>query len=126
MVSNIGFSMNTHFCGGEAVKTSFSLGIQNPDCGMENRDEGCESNSHAEKQNKPSPCCENQHQMLQLDENIDLKSSSIVINPVFFIALIHAFVQPLIFTEQDFNQSSLYSPTIPDKNIQVLYQTFLI
>jgi hypothetical protein len=93
---------------------------------MENRDDGCESNSHAEKQYKPSPCCENQHQFLQLDENADLQSSSIVNNPIFYIALIHAFVQPVIFTEQDFNQSSLYSPTIPDKNIQVLYQTFLI
>jgi len=118
--------MNTHFCGGEATETTISIGPQNTGCGMEKEDSKCETNSASEKKLTAKSCCDNHHQILQLEDNANVKSFSIEINPVFILSLVHAFVHPVIFTEQVFIQSALYSPTIPDKDVQVLYQTFLI
>ncbi len=126
LVSNVGFTMNTHFCGGEAVETSFSIGLHNPDCGMPDMDRECESIPSKEKQIKQKPCCENQHQLLQLDENADVQITSIEVHPVFLVAFIHSFVQPILFANQSLVHNSYYSPPIPDKDIQVLFQIFLI
>lgn len=126
LVSSVGFSMNTHFCGGEAVETSFSIGLHNPDCGMPDMDRECESIPSKEKQIKQKPCCENQHQLLQLDENADVQITSIEVHPVFLVAFIHSFVQPVLFADQSLIHNTYYSPPIPDRDIQVLFQTFLI
>lgn len=127
LVSNIGLSINTHFCRGRAVKTSFTLGLHNPDCGMAMMEQGCDAEPTSnDTQVKAKPCCENRHQILQLDENADIKSSTVNTNPVFFVAFVHAFVQALIFADQKLIHNTDYSPPIPDKDIQVLFQTFLI
>ncbi len=126
LVANVGFSMNTHFCGGEAVETSFSIGLHNPDCGMDNMDEACEANLPIEEQIMPQPCCENQHQLMQLDENAAIQSLTVSTNFVFLVAFIHAFVQPILFADQSFTQNAFYDTPLPDKDIQVLFQTFLI
>ena len=123
LFSNIGFSINTHFCGGKAVKTSFTLGLHNPDCGM---DMECEKVPSKEYQFAQKPCCENQHQVIQLDENLKIKSSTINTNPVFFVAFVHTFVRPLFFADQKLVHYTDYSPPLPDKDVQVLFQTFLI
>lgn len=126
LVSNVGFSMITHFCGGEAVETSFSIGLHNPDCGMPDMSRDCETIPSTEEQVKSKPCCENQHQLIQLDENADLQAFSTEVNPTFFVAFVHSFVQPILFADQAFVHNTYYSPPIPDKDIQVLFQTFLI
>jgi hypothetical protein len=126
LVSNVGFTLNTHFCGGEAVETSFSIGLHNPDCGMPDMDRDCETIPSTEEQVKSKPCCENQHQLIQLDENADLQAFSTEVNPTFFVAFVHSFVQPILFADQAFVHNTYYSPPIPDKDIQVLFQTFLI
>ena len=126
LVAHVGFSMNTHFCGGEAVETSFSIGLHNPDCGMDNMDEACETNPPIEEQIMPQPCCTNQHQLMQLDENADIQTLTITTHFVFLAAFIAVFVQPVIITDQTFTQYINYRASLPDKDIQVLFQTFLI
>ena len=110
LFSSVGFSMNTHFCGGVAVETSFSIGLHNPDCGMPDMDRECESIPSKEKQIKQKPCCENQHQLLQLDENADVQITSIEVHPVFLVAFIHSFVQPVLFADQSLVHNTYYSP----------------
>lgn len=126
LVAHVGFSMNTHFCGGEAVETSFSIGLHNPDCGMDNMDEACEANLPIEEQITPQPCCQNQHQLMQLDENADIQTLTNTTNFVFLAAFIAIFVQPVLLTDQTFTQNTNYRASLPDKDIQVLFQTFLI
>jgi len=126
LVSSVGFSMNTHFCGGEAVKSTFTLGLHNPDCGMAMMEMECEKVPSKEDQLTKKPCCENHHQLLQLDENADIQAFSIEVNSVFFVAFIDAFVQPVLFADQSLVHTSYYPPPAPDKDIQVLFQTFLI
>jgi len=122
-ISNLGLAMNTHFCGGEAVETSVTLGLDNLNCGMASMEEPCENN---QQQVKSEACCDNTHNILQIDEDYEFNSAQINLNPIFITALIHSFVQPLIFSEQKHIQYKAYEPPIPNKDVQVLFQTFLI
>jgi len=126
LTSNVGFAINTHFCGGEAVKSSVSIGIHDLDCGMVNMDQECQTNLPEETQIVPKPCCEDTHQVIQLDEKAEVQSTSLDLNKTFFTAFIFTFVQPIIFPNQAENYFSFY-PTPPLKrDIQVLFQSFLI
>jgi len=126
LVSNIGFSMNTHFCGGKAVETSFSIGLHNPSCGMEEMNGECETAPSPQGHIKATPCCANEHLVLQLDDDVDICAPAVSSSLVFFTAFVHAFVHPLIDLEQTADHSPYYLPPISEKDVQVLLQTFLI
>jgi hypothetical protein len=126
LVSIVGFSMNTHFCGGVAVETSFSIGLHNPDCGMSDMDGDCKKEPSSQEQVKPKPCCENQHEVLQLDENANLQAFSVDVNPVFFVALVHYLIQPILYIQQAEITYVTYSSPSLDQDVQVLFQSFLI
>ena len=93
---------------------------------MDNMDQPCETNLPTEEQITPQPCCANQHQLMQLDENADIQTLTITTHFVFLAAFIAVFVQPVIITDQTFTQYINYRASLPDKDIQVLFQTFLI
>lgn len=126
LVSNVGLSMNTHFCGGMTVKTSFSVGLHDLDCGMAAMDNKCGSDHSGKIQIQQKPCCENQHQVFKMDDNVDVKPITTVAHPVFFTAFIHTFVQPLFFEGEAVAHTSYHPPPVPDKDFQVLFQVFLI
>lgn len=127
LVSNVVFSLNTHYCGGKAVKTSFSIGLHNPDCGMAETEPGCgEIPAQQGNEINQKPCCENTHQVIQMDEDADISSSKVSINPAFVIAFTHAFVHALLYADPTLVHNTDYVPPIPDRDIQVLFQSFLI
>ena len=109
------------------VKTSFTIGLHNPDCGMAKMDQVCVDVLSTEYHLSKKSCCDNQHQILQLDENVNIKTGKISVNPIFFVSFIHSFTQPLFFAEHTLAHSADYYPPIPDwGDMQVLFQTFLI
>ena len=126
LVSNIGLAMNTHYCGGHAMDSSFSLGLHDLDCGMPNMDEVLEVDLSNEIQFKASACCDTEHQILQLDEDIELQSAAKEINPIFLVSFANSLIQPLVFTETFISENAFDPSPLPDKDIQVLYQTFLL
>ena len=126
LTTNVGFAVNTHFCGGLAVKSSFSIGIHELDCGMANMDQECETNLPRESQIIPKPCCEDTHQVILMDDEAEIQSVSMDLNQTFFTTFLHTFIQPIIFTNQAENHFAFY-PTPPLKrDIQILFQSFLI
>jgi len=118
--------MNTHFCGGQAVETSFSLGVHNPDCGMGDMEEACSIRPVSETQFNPQPCCENQHDCLQFDENTQLEKVPPIVSPVFLAAFVSAFSQSIALPTAHYQHVDYTPPAPPDKDIQVLFQTFLL
>ena len=126
LASNLGLTLNTHFCGGHAVESLLSLGMHDVGCGME--DMGNESDSEPQYpfELKSEPCCESTHQVFQIDERVDLQKSTNKVNPVFAVAFIHSFVQPLFISEQKQEHATVYPPPRIEKDIQILFQTFLI
>lgn len=122
---NLGLAVNSHFCQGTLVESSLSIGVHDLGCGMgdetsNNSDDGNEINS--------KPCCENSHYEVKLKDKFSAKFISLDISPVFIVAFAHVFVQPFIFLpEETVSTCVVYRPPIPrEKDIQVLYQTFLI
>lgn len=124
--SNIGLAINTHFCGGEAVATTFTFGLHNPGCGMEDMKQNCDDLASDQEKIKPKPCCENRHQVFQVDQTAKLQTGYFNINPVFFSALILVFAQPLsnAYEMQGFCLEN--PPPLLEEDLQVLFQTFLI
>lgn len=56
----------THYCGGEPVKSEWSLLAVDVDCGMNEQTE-CPTNTQQQRY-QPEPCCEDHYQRFQVDE----------------------------------------------------------
>lgn len=125
LASSIGLSLNTHYCGGYEVGSIFSLGITDIACGMEaeSKDKECE-NEH-KQQIKMDVCCENVHQVILIEDDYQRQASSELADFNFIAAFIYTFVVPGN-TEREFNQFTQYTPPLPKRDLQVIFQTFLI
>ncbi|HCQ14908.1 MAG TPA: hypothetical protein DIU20_01525 [Cryomorphaceae bacterium] len=125
LVSNIGIAANTHFCGGEAAEHTLSLGIEHLDCGMAEMETSCSSENGFDSL-KAKPCCDNQHDLLQLDEDATLIQFSPEINKTFIAAFIHSFVVQIFYFVEKESFYLNYSPPLLKQDVQVLFQSFLI
>ncbi len=123
IASNIGLSMNTHFCGGKAVETSFSIGIDRLTCGMPQSEKTPLS---SETSFQAKPCCEDQHQVLEVDEKAEAKTITSVISVPFLVAYTTLFILPAFAVDVEKPHFPYYSPPIPKQDAQVLFQSFLI
>lgn len=120
--SNLGFSMDTHYCGGHAIKSVLSFGAHDYDCGMENTVSTCESQNTIKKMD----CCDDEHQLIQLDDNLHSTSLNLDINPLFVVAFVQVFIQNALQIKEKAELIPDFSPPLPHQNRQVLYQSFLI
>lgn len=126
LVSNLGIAMNTHFCSGLVVENSVSIGVGHLDCGMANMEIKCEANANQETQIIPEPCCQNTHQFLQIDDNVDVRAAKIELNHDFVVALVQTFMDFRPFLQEAKIQFAEYSPPPLQQDVQVLFQSFLI
>ncbi len=125
LASNIGIASNTHFCGGEAVEHTLSLGIEHLDCGMAETEQSC-SSANGHDQLNAKPCCDNQHDLLQLDEDVTLIQQAPEVNKTFVVAFIHTFLVQVFSFEKKESFYLNYSPPLLKQDVQVLFQSFLI
>ena len=75
---------------------------------------------------KAKSCCEDQHQILEMDEEAESTSVTSLINLPFLVAYTATFLKPTLFTTAHNTQFSYYSPPIPIQDAQVLFQSFLL
>lgn len=124
-VSNVGYTMNTHYCMGRAMEKSISLGVDELDCGMDMEEPtACEFTD--ETHFSPIPCCEDEHEVVQLHENYNTNNVDVEFNPVFWVAFTQVLYQEF-FTSQITHTSYLsYSPPLPKQAVQVRFQQFLL
>lgn len=127
LISNISFNVNTHYCGGQAVESSFSLGIDDLDCGMHKLDQECDLFTPIGDLINPKPCCENEHQVVQFEENIKLPVANKQIDQNDgFVNFLCAVYKAELISEPVNQVFSYRPPSLPEQNQQVLFQTFLI
>lgn len=127
LASNLSFSINTHYCGGEAVKMEISLGNGDLDCGMESPLESeCFQERSSEFLNiSPKPCCEDQHESISMDVDLNSSKSSLTSTNLFYIVLF--FVSKTNFSDRQNNDLKfLYTPPLPVPELTVLLQRFNI
>lgn len=117
----MGFTVSSHICGGERVKTVLNLGVSDVSCGMEEMKSTCETG----KQMK-SNCCQDEFQKIQINDNYTKITSFEHFSPSFTIAFVAILVDllPNVKTQHLFFKN--YSPPPLVKDIKVLIQSFLI
>jgi hypothetical protein len=118
--------MATHYCGGEAVESKLMLVRHNLDCGMPNMEQGCEEEIPDEQQLSPKPCCQNDYQTFHSDDTFKPQVLEVSPNLVFLAAFVQSFILPTRYTPNTLGQFTDYTRPLPEQDIQVLFQSFLI
>lgn len=78
-------------------------------------------------QDKSKKCCNEESVILELDEDYTLDQTSPQVSPVFLAAFISHFVfNSLPSATQKFDSVNLKSPPLPDREIVILVQSFLL
>lgn len=126
LLSNTGFTMATHYCGGEAVESKLMLVKHALDCGMSGMKEACEAEMPHGQQLSPEPCCQNEFQTFQVDDTFKIPAIEAAPDWVFVAAFVQSFILPALYTSNTLPQYADYTPPLPEQDIQVLFQSFLI
>lgn len=129
LASHLNLALGTHFCGGEAVETQITMGEAHFGCGMSDKDLSCknsgETNNHDVSIDKV-PCCENEYQHLQVENEFVKDAAQLSFNVDFAVAFIYTTFNVDLFPKIVPQSFTAHSPPPLEKDIQVLFQTFLI
>lgn len=122
-------SVGTHFCCGEAMVTKILLGDTRLVSGMQDMEGACNDSNRSntnELHFENVPCCENKYQALQsTDEFIkDVETHSF--RPDFTFAFIYTNLDLEIHPNSTHQFFTEYISPPLEKDIQILFQTFLI
>lgn len=116
---------STHFCGGMEMLSKLSLNASHINCGMEQKVPDCDSND-GKAHLKDSGCCDNEFEILHLEEDFSITKAKLNVDMVFAVALIHTFIFNASLEDSIDSSYSDYPPPFLEQDHQVLYQTFLI
>eukprot|EP01024_Parvocaulis_polyphysoides_P068040 TRINITY_DN8240_c0_g1_i1.p1 TRINITY_DN8240_c0_g1~~TRINITY_DN8240_c0_g1_i1.p1 ORF type:complete len:141 (+),score=4.17 TRINITY_DN8240_c0_g1_i1:19-441(+) len=127
LISQVGMTMATHYCAGEAVESQLMLVAGDIGCGMEEDiKEDCENLPNTYDL-KSKSCCDSDFQVFQNDEDLDNSKSSINLNFSISILFIQSYFSFFISSEEQIAYPLNYSsPPLPERDFQVLFQNFLI
>uniref|UniRef100_UPI0040478C8D HYC_CC_PP family protein n=1 Tax=Algoriphagus sp. TaxID=1872435 RepID=UPI0040478C8D len=120
LFSTVGVAKTTHWCMGHEMDSKIGFGEKHLDCGMEVPIEDSTSED-------PSSCCENKTQHLQVDDDFQISQVEFQLNPYFILPFLQVFIfEAYFFNIQEVDFPAEYSPPIPNRDFQLLYQSFLI
>ncbi len=125
LLSNAGFAVATHYCGGQAVKSSIVLGNAWIDCGMKMEKE-CANTETKGVQITKTPCCQNEYQSLDVED--DYKPTIVQSNVhVEFVvsSIIFSILLPLSVGSNE-TEYAICSPPFLERDVPALQQVFLI
>ena len=129
LISSIGVSVNTHICKKEGVIKSYFVDFGECVCELEETPSHKCCHVQPTEKTEQKGCCQDETAFFQLDfdyvtqiENISLNSDLL-----FTSAFIYKVFTPLNIKENtNIIEYNHYSPPIPDRDIPVFIQSFLI
>ena len=126
LMSNMGFTLATHLCGGEAVKSGLRLGGGDWDCGMKYEVTRLHDTGHRCTRLTEEPCCKNLHQTIQSDNTL----SNDLLAPQFHVPAVESVVFSLPYFEHftviEAAPFRIDPPPLPARDVQLFFQVFLI
>lgn len=123
LMSSMGFTFTTHYCGGFYHSKSLSIGVEDLNCGMEIKaDIPCEQTDNVLNDN----CCQNEFQEFKITEKFQPATHKIDVDLQFVIAFIDTYIQLISAEKEHYSKYLNYQPPLPDRDIPVLIQSFLI
>lgn len=121
LIGNVGITMATHLCGGQAVTSRIMIGTGHIDCGMPATDADCGS-----EQDKPEPCCENEYLPVEVEEDYPKSTIQPNFNVDFAVAYVHIILTSRLLLEEDKPRYLHYFPPLLLRDVSVLNQVFII
>ncbi len=122
LFSTMGMAKTTHWCMGHEMESAIGFGEKHLDCGMELPSE--DSNTTSED---PSSCCENKTLHLQVDDDFQVSQVEFQLSPTFTLPNLQIFIFKVdFFNIQEVDFHTEHSPPVPNRDFQLLYQSFLI
>jgi hypothetical protein len=120
LFSTMSLTINEHYCGDILVDTT--LFTKANTCGMEVQQ--TETNLHSIIKKE---CCKNEHIVKEGQTDLTTSFESLSFDQQFFItSFVYSYINLFEGLENKIIPFRDYSPPLVDKDIQVLYQTFLI
>ena len=120
LITSTGFTISSHKCGGKTHNQSLDFIAKDLNCGMETSgQELCEKNTVKDN------CCENEFQHFKVTEEFQTSTALKKLNNRFLIAFTSS-IKLFIENNTTLDKQQNYTPPLPDKDIPVLIQSFLI
>ncbi|NEN24874.1 hypothetical protein G3O08_15330 [Cryomorpha ignava] len=123
LLSNVGLTLASHYCGGEAVESQLMIGEKSLDCEMPDMDATCE-NDGAANMVRPIPCCENHYTTLSLKDGFTTTGLITAPNAIFIQALVATFIGFSFARESLRDDFFTYLPPVAWPDISILFQVF--
>ena len=124
LISNVGLTMGTHFCGGHAVKHELMLGPADLNCGMPDMDQ-----EHAPVEGtffEAPGCCDNEYQTLEIEDDFKVSLEQLQISPDFIIVYFYTSLDSDLAAGRQQRIPTDYSPPLLLRDLPVLNQVFRI
>lgn len=129
LASHMYLTVGTHFCGGEAVESKVLFGASHLGCSMAGQEGSCELDPGAVHDGQSldhAPCCQNEIQTFSLTDAFVKEASQPFFQVDFAISFAYDARTPDLISRAIQQCCSEYYPPPPQKDPQVLFQTFLI
>lgn len=123
LLSNVGLTLASHYCGGKAVESQLMIGANNLDCGMPDMDATC-TNNGATNTFQPIPCCENHFTTVSLKDGFTASSLITIPNAIFIQAFVTSFIDFSFARESLTDDYFTYLPPVTRPDISILFQVF--
>lgn len=105
--------------------SELALNASHIDCGMEQKAPDCETND-GKLHLKAKGCCDNQFELLQMDNDFSISKASVNLQLDFAVAFIQTFIFNSGIQETQSSELPYYTPPILEQDSQILFQRFLI
>lgn len=123
------FTIGTHFCGGEAIESKIMMGKTHLGCGMTDTEDSCSDSENPNLTGESfdkTPCCENKYQTVQSPHEFLEIAAYPTFNVDLAIAIVYSKLNLDLFPESTHKHFKEYSSPLIEKDIQELFQAYLI
>jgi len=124
LFSTLSFSVDKHVCMGEVTNTSYFSDADS--CGMIMESEDCTLENITYDKVQKEKCCQDVQELIPGNQNEQQAMENFELNQVQFIIAFASTYLNLFEENTDQINFKHYTPPLVDKDINVLYQTFLI
>ena len=121
----MGIAYGQHFCGGHLMNSMLTFSEAALDCGMEKTPATCEKETSKPDLHEKN-CCDTEMHQVQTDDNFSAPHFQLELHKNFIVAFVSVFVFDPFEATFSRTETIHYFPPPIDKDVQVLYQVFLI
>lgn len=122
--SSSGIAYAQHFCSGMEMMAEITLGQKGLSCGMDIETHPCDEEKTIAQGHD---CCENQFTQIKTDTDFSKASFDLKLNKVFAATFVSVFVlQEVEVASAEKIFFADYNPPPLEKDLNILYETFLI